>query len=93
MSTTLLFSQAPSSGVEYSARDSIVADIPAQIIRLYGDANVTYEDIVLRADFIEIDLVHGEVLATFTLDSAGVPVGKPTFTMGAEESHCDLSSI
>lgn len=89
LSSTLLFSQAPSSGVEYSARDSIVADIPAQVIRLYGDANVTYEDIVLRADFIEIDLVHGEVLATFTLDSAGAPVGKPTFTMGAEESRCD----
>jgi hypothetical protein len=30
------------SPVNYTAKDSIVADIPANIVRLYGEANVKY---------------------------------------------------
>ena len=35
--------------VYYSATDSIVADLPNQIVRLYGEAHVTYDDVVLDA--------------------------------------------
>lgn len=89
LSGIMSFSQGLSSKVTYEARDSIVANLPDQIVRLYGAALVQFEDIELRADFIEVDMKKGEVLATYTLDSAGVPVGKPVFTSGGEESHCD----
>src|SRR5687768_7204690 len=81
--------QGPSSSVKYDARDSIVANIPNQVVRLYGEAYVQFEDVELTADFIEIDLKKGEVLATYSLDSLGLPVGKPVFSTGEEESRCD----
>lgn len=77
------------SPVNYQARDSIVANLPEQFIRLYGEANVTYEDVDLSADIIEIDLKSNEVIATFTLDSAGNKVGKPVFNTAGEISECD----
>lgn len=77
------------SPVKYEARDSIVADIPKQIITLYGEAKVQFEDVELTADFIQIDLINSEVLATYTLDSAGVPVGKPIFFAEGQESKAD----
>lgn len=83
------FGQGPASAVRYEARDSIVANVPSQIIRLYGEASVQFEDIELTADYIEIDMTKGEVLATYTLDSLGNPVGKPIFSSGGEESRCD----
>ena len=49
------------SPVHYKASDSIVADIPGQIVRLYGDAQVDYEDITLNAELIEIDMEKNEV--------------------------------
>ena len=77
------------SPVNYEARDSIVANLPEQYIRLYGEARVVYEDIDLAADLIEIDLNTNEVAATYTLDSLGNKVGKPVFNAGGESSECD----
>lgn len=77
------------SPVNYQARDSIVADIPNEIVRLYGEANVQYEGVDLKADLIEIDLATNEVIATYTLDSLGNPVGKPIFSSDGEESRMD----
>ena len=73
----------------YSAKDSIVADIPNEVIRLYGDAVVTFEDIVLRAEIIEFNLKNNEVSAIYGLDSLGDPIGKPVFTQGGEEILCE----
>ena len=75
--------------VYYQADDSIVADIPKQIVKLYSNAVVTYQDIELTADYIEIDIKKSEVIATYSLDTAGVPVGKPIFSAQGEESRCD----
>lgn len=75
--------------VKYEARDSIVANIPKQIVILYGDAYVTYEGVEVKADYIEIDMNTSEVLATYTEDSLGNPVGKPLFYSEGEESKCD----
>ncbi|PZE17698.1 hypothetical protein DNU06_07665 [Putridiphycobacter roseus] len=77
------------SPVKYSARDSIVMDVPAQIIRLYGNADVKYEEINLSADLIEIDIEKSEVQATYSTDSLGNKIGKPFFTDGTEEVTCD----
>ncbi|MEO9533341.1 MAG: putative LPS assembly protein LptD [Crocinitomicaceae bacterium] len=78
-----------SDPVNYSARDSIVANAKNQIVKLYGEALVTYDNIELKADYIEIDIQRNEVLATYTLDSLGNPVGKPVFNAEGEESTCD----
>ena len=75
--------------VKYSASDSIVVDIPNQIIRLYGNSDVKYQEVHLTADLIEIDIEKGEVMATYSIDSLGNPVGKPTFTDGTENVKCD----
>lgn len=78
------------SPVKYEARDSIVANIPQQIVILYGEAYVNYDGIELTADYIEINLKNNEVTATYSEDSLGLPVGKPVFTSEGEESKCDL---
>lgn len=75
--------------VYYQADDSIVADVPKQIVRLYSNALVTYQDIELAADYIEIDIKNNEVIATYSLDTAGNPVGKPVFKGAGEESRCE----
>ncbi len=75
--------------VFYSAKDSVIADVPNQIVRLYGGAEVTYDDVNLKADIIELDLKNKEVSAFYILDSLGEPVGKPIFTQGGEEVRCD----
>jgi hypothetical protein len=75
--------------VFYSADDSIIADVPHQIVRLYGNSKVTYDDIELTASIIEIDLKKKEVSAYYTLDSLGQPIGKPIFLQGTEEVKCD----
>ncbi len=75
--------------VKYEAKDSIVANIPKQIVQLYGEAIVEYEDIRLTADYIEINLTTNEVTATYQLDSLNNPIGKPVFSSAGEESKCD----
>ncbi len=75
--------------VYYSARDSIVMDVPNQILRLYGEADIKYDDIHLTADLIEVDIEKSEVEATYSTDSIGNPVGKPVFSYGQEEVRCE----
>ena len=75
--------------VNYSATDSIVADIPNQIVRLYGEANVTYDDIILNSEIIEIDLKTNEISAYYGIDSTGEKFGRPEFTQGGELIKCD----
>lgn len=77
------------SPVHYQANDSIVADIPDQVVRLYGSAEVNFEDITLNAELIEIDMEKNEVVATYGLDSVGNPIGKPVFSSGGESSTCE----
>lgn len=75
--------------VNYSATDSIVADIPNQIVRLYGKANLTYDDVILNSEIIEIDLKRNEVSAYYGIDSLGEKYGKPEFTQGGELIKCE----
>ena len=66
--------------IKRSARDSIVQDLPAKKVYMYGDAQIDYQDITLKADYIEVDFNTNTVYATFTLDSAGKKTGIPEFT-------------
>lgn len=75
--------------VKYFAEDSIVVDLKEQMIRLYGKADVKYDEVHLTADLIEIDIDKSEVQATYSTDSLGNPIGKPEFTDGTENVRCD----
>ena len=68
--------------VERFAQDSIVQDIAKRKIFLFGDAVVNYDDIILKADYIEVDLTTNTVFASGTEDSTGKFIGLPEFTQG-----------
>ena len=63
---------AITSLVEYSAKDSVVNDLQRRYIYLFGGAVVKYEDMELRADYIEIDFKHNELYASGVADSTGL---------------------
>ena len=71
--------------IKYVATDSLVMDMDDQKAYLYGDAQVDYKDITLKAEYIEIDFQKNEVFAKGLPDSAGTVQGKPQFTQGDEQ--------
>ena len=76
---------AINSIVTYSAKDSAVNDISRRYTYLFGDAVVTYEDMELRADYIEIDFKNNELYACGVADSAGNVRGSPVFIQGESQ--------
>lgn len=68
----------------YSARDSINSNLETKLVRLYGDAKVTYGTIELEADQIEIDYANSTITAHGVLDSLGRSVGFPVFKDGGK---------
>jgi LptD protein len=76
--------------VVYSAKDSTVMDTKNQVVYLYGDAKVTYGDVVLSADFIKLNWDKNEVFAQGTKDTvAQKTIGKPVFKQGGEPYDAD----
>jgi lipopolysaccharide assembly outer membrane protein LptD (OstA) len=73
------------SPVTYHARDSIRFSVDLKKVYLFGDAQINYQDIELKADYIEIDQETKEVYAIGVADSSGNIVGKPKFKSGAQE--------
>ncbi len=71
--------------VKYHARDSIRFSVGLKKVYLYGEAQINYQDIELKADYIEIDQETKEVYAVGVADSAGKVVGKPRFKSGEQE--------
>ncbi|MES2517952.1 MAG: putative LPS assembly protein LptD [Bacteroidota bacterium] len=78
------------STVIYSATDSTIMDTKSQVVYLYGEAKVTYGDVVLEADFIQLNWEKNEVFARGTKDSvANKTKGKPVFKQGGEPYDAD----
>jgi hypothetical protein len=73
-----------SSKVKYTSVDSMDISVSEQKIFLYGEAHVIYEDIELKAGYIEIDLALNEVFASGLTDSLGNVTGRPVMTEGFE---------
>ncbi|WP_367389962.1 putative LPS assembly protein LptD [Lewinella sp. LCG006] len=68
--------------VEYNA-DTMKLNARKQKIYLYGNAFVSYTNITLKADYIELDWAKSEVLAQGVLnDTTGVLEGIPEFQEG-----------
>ncbi|MBC8321671.1 MAG: LPS-assembly protein LptD [Bacteroidetes bacterium] len=66
--------------VERFAKDSIVQDFVKRKIYLFGEATINYEDITLKANYIEVDLNTNTVFASGINDSTGKTIGSPEFT-------------
>lgn len=74
-----------STTVTYNAKDSIRFDAANSIVRLYGDAEITYGAINLKASRIEINWKENNVVAEGIEDSTGHVSGIPVFTEGSEK--------
>lgn len=68
------------SKVKYTANDSMRFDVTQQKMYLFGSAEVTYEDLNLKAGYIELDMKNNTVYATGRKDSANTEVELPVFT-------------
>ena len=73
-----------SDPVNYSAKDSMPMDMESKKIYLYGDAHVTYQNIDLKAAYIEFDMDEQTVYATGVKDSTGKYIGYPVFKQGKD---------
>jgi hypothetical protein len=81
--------EAIDSPVEYNARDSIIYAISEQKVYLYGEGDVKYKDISLKAAFVEFDMTNEVVYACGITDSTGKSIGKPAFAQGSEKFDSD----
>ena len=65
-----------------SAADSSYRDMNKKKIFYYGNAEAKYDDIVLKADYLEFDLETSTCTARGVADSLGKIQGRPVFTQG-----------
>lgn len=73
------------STVEYNAEDSTILSVDGKKIFLFGKGEIKYEDIVLTAGYIEIDMENDIVYAEGIKDSLGKPLDEPIFIQNNEE--------
>jgi lipopolysaccharide assembly outer membrane protein LptD (OstA) len=76
--------EALEAKVDYKAKDSTLFDLVNKKVFLYGDAEINYKDINLKAAFIEINFDKNEVYATGMPDSTGKLAGMPEFKQGSQ---------
>jgi lipopolysaccharide assembly outer membrane protein LptD (OstA) len=72
-----------------NAEDSIVYSLDGKIAYLYGNAVVTYQDLELKANYIEFDMETKQVYASGLADSTGKVIGKPQFKEGSKTFKMD----
>ncbi|MFN4853537.1 MAG: putative LPS assembly protein LptD [Bacteroidota bacterium] len=73
------------SQVKYLAHDSMRFEVDSQRVYLYGKAEVYFEDIALKSEFIRVDLKKNLLFAHGLPDSTGKIIGNPLFTQGDQE--------
>ncbi|HWV33778.1 MAG TPA: putative LPS assembly protein LptD [Dyadobacter sp.] len=73
------------STVEYTAEDSTIMDAVLKQVHLYGNAEVNYGTINLKANYIRLNWITNEVYAIGTYDSTAKKMaGEPIFQDGPE---------
>ncbi len=70
--------------VKYSATDSILFSVDGQIVYLYGNAKINYDQITLEGAEIEINYNTNTLTAHPRIDSTGRMIGKPVFKDGVD---------
>lgn len=71
--------------VNYKSEDSTTADLINKKAYLYNHAEVYYQDMILKAGYIEIDFGKKLVVARGVVDSSGKIVQRPVFEQGPEK--------
>jgi hypothetical protein len=66
--------------VDYKATDSLIFSIKDQKAFLYNNADLNYQEINLKAAYVDIDFSTSLLYATFVLDSLSKEQGRPVFT-------------
>ena len=82
---SLTSDDALKSKVTYQAKDSIRIDVKNKLVYLFGESEVYYEKIILKAENIEIDMDSNIVTARGKQDSTGKFFGEPVFTENGKE--------
>lgn len=72
--------------IVYNARDSIRYETKGQKIFLFGDGFVQYDDMNLKAEYIEVDNENNTITAYGKVDSAGKQSGNPVMKIEGQES-------
>jgi len=75
--------------VEYPAKDSIRFDLKTRKVYLYNEANLTYGDLNLASNYMEIDFSTNEIYSRGVEDSIGNIEGKPVFKESGSEFASD----
>jgi lipopolysaccharide assembly outer membrane protein LptD (OstA) len=68
------------SKVNYKSFERIHFDVRQRKVFLYGDAEIEYGEINIKADYLEIDFANSTVVANGVPDSLGKLQGTPVFT-------------
>lgn len=71
--------------ISYQARDTIKVFLRSKKEVLIGKAKISYQNMELSADYIELDFEKGEVFATVQPDSSGQLSGFPVFKEGSDQ--------
>ncbi|MDE6120053.1 MAG: hypothetical protein K2F82_09330, partial [Muribaculaceae bacterium] len=77
--------------VEFESSDSMIME-GKSLAKMFGNSKVTYGDIELQSENIEMDLQNNTVYATGTVDSLGVLEGTPVFRNGSETYESETMS-
>ena len=78
-----------SSEVEYSSKDSTAFDIDGKKVYLYKDAVVKYDDIVLKAGYVEMNQGDMTIYAKGDYDTAHLYQDRPEITQGNTKFSAD----
>ncbi|HPM91328.1 MAG TPA: putative LPS assembly protein LptD, partial [Bacteroidales bacterium] len=71
--------------VDYKSADSTFFDLANKKVYMYRNAEINYDDINLKADYIEIDFNTDEIFAKGLPDSTGKDAGLPVFKQGDQQ--------
>jgi len=93
LKTTIITPQKSKSSLEskvdYLSNDSIRFNISEKTVFLYGQAEIKYENIIIKADYIEIQFENKLLFASGVIDSMGDLTGKPIFNEGEKSFRAD----
>ena len=68
--------------VDYKSEDSLRFEIKSQRMYLFNQGDITYTNINLKANYIEIDFPNNMIYAHGSRDSLDKEIGVPEFTQG-----------
>ena len=78
------------ASLDYEADDSIILDMPSRKAYLYGNAKISYQEIIIVANYIEIDLDSKDVMARGIVnDSTGDYLGRPSLEDNGKKYEAD----